>query len=89
VCWRSSVKNCLTQLGRSSAFIFCCSDGKLVQGDKQLQRRRRHRKNVVQNGATTQLTVHPLSDTHTHGFKNLTQIHTHTAVDDTAVEIFS
>jgi len=30
-----------------------------------LQRRRRHRKNVVQNGATTQLTVHPLTDTHT------------------------
>jgi len=30
-----------------------------------LQRRRSHRKNVVQNGATTQLTVHPLTDTHT------------------------
>lgn len=34
--------------------------GKLVQGDKQLQRlrrRRRHRKNVVRNGTTTQLKV--------------------------------
>jgi len=71
--WRS-IKNCLTQLGRSSAFIFCCYAGKLVQGDKQLLRRR-HRKNVVQNGATTQLAVHPLTDTHTCSRERHTDTH--------------